>query len=171
MPKQTTVQLGGREYVIGEKTMGVALKWREKLRQSSVIRVFESLDGALAQLVAAVNGLGEGGTTGQINLAAGVSLATIAPTVVRGLLNSIDEVVELLFDYSVEMRADREWILEHAYDEEAIAAFIEVLKLAYPITALWGLVRGSRVQPTAMNLPSPNGGSGRRKPTARSKAR
>lgn len=168
MPKQVKVKLGGREYVVTEKVMGVAMKWREQLRQSSVMRLFESLDGALAQLVSAVEGNGEGGN---LNLIAGINLATIAPAIMRGLANSVDDVIALLFDYSVELQNDREWLNENAYDEEAIAAFIEVLKLAFPTTALWGLVRGSTGVPIATNLPSRNGASGTSKPTAKQKSR
>lgn len=168
MPKQTKVNLGGREYIVTEKTMGVTLKWREQLRQSSVMQLFESLDGALAQLVSAVEGKGEGGN---LNLIAGINLATVAPAIMRGLANSVDDVIELLFDYSPELAADREWLNDNAYDEEAIAAFIEVLKLNFPIMALWGLVGGSRVQPIVTNLPSRNGASGTNKPTAKQKSR
>lgn len=167
MPKQVKVKLGGKEYMLTEKTMGVTLLWREQLRQSSVMRLFESLDGALSQLVSAVNG----NEDGNLNVIAGINIATIAPAIVRGLTNCMDDVIELLFDYSVELQNDREWILEHAYDEEAIAAFIEVLKLAFPIMALWDMVAGSRVQPIATNLPSRNGASGTSKPTAKQKSR
>lgn len=168
MPKQVKVKLGGKEYMLTEKTMGVTLKWREALRQSSVMRLFESLDGALAQLVNAVEGSNSGGN---LNLIAGINIATIAPAIMRGLAGSVDGVIELLFDYSPELAADREWLNDNAYDEEAIAAFVEVLKLNFPIMALWGLVTGSRVQPIATNLPSRNGASGTSKPTAKQKSR
>jgi hypothetical protein len=169
MPKTSKVTLGGREYILTEKVMGVSQKWREKLRQSSVMRIFESLDGAMEQLVSAVNGMDEG--KGNLNIIAGINIATIAPAIVRGLTNSIDDVIDLLFDYAPEVGDDREWLAENAYNDELVMAFIEVLKLNFPILALWDLVRGPRVQATSTNLPSTNGATGTKKPSARSKIR
>lgn len=172
MPKTSKVKLGGREYILSEKVMGVSRAWREKLRESDVMKVFSSLDEALASLVNAVNGLGSNAGEGQVTLTAGLNIATVAPVIVRGLVNSIDEVIDLLFDYSPELKADEEWLLDNAYDEEAINAFIEVLKLNFPISALWGLVRGPKVLATSTNLPSLNGvGNGPQKNSARSKSR
>ena len=71
------------------------------------------------------------------------------PAVVQGLVGSVDEIAELLFVYDGKLAAERKWIEANAYDEEAVAAFIEVLKLTYPITALWGMVSGSRAQQTS----------------------
>lgn len=172
MPKTATVSMGGREYVISEKVMGVSAKWREALRQSSVMRVFESLDDALSQIVGAINDMGKDAQNGQINFAAGVSFAAVAPAILRGLSNSIDDIVALLYDYSPELKADADYLAENAYNEEAIEAFIEVLKLNFPIMAFWGLVRGSRAQATSTNLPAQNGaGGGTKRHSARSKAR
>jgi hypothetical protein len=171
MPKTSMVHLGGREYVLTEKVMGVSRKWREQLRQSSVMHIFQSLDEALNDLVNAVNAMGDEANEGRISFAGGIHLATIAPALVRGLTNSIDDIIALLFDYAPELEADREWIEENAYNEEVIAAFIEVLKLNFPITALWGLIRGPKVQAISTNLPSTNGARGTKKSMGRSKSR
>lgn len=173
MPKTSKVVLGDREYVLTEKVMGVSRAWRRKLRESSVMGIFESLDGALNELVAAVNGLGEEASDGRVNFKAGLTLATVAPAIVRGLANSIDDVIDLLFDYAPELKTDEAWLAENAYNEEFVTAFLEVLKLNFPIMALWSLVSaGSRAQPIATNSPSPNGdGHGRKKSLAHSKSR
>ena len=166
MPKTAKVTLGGREYILSEKVMGVTQRWREHLRQSGVMAIFQSLDQAVASVLSVVE-------TGVENLQAGdvISIARVLPIIVNGLSNSIDDVLALLYDYSPEMAADAEWLGENAYDSEAIAAFIEVLKLNFPIMALWNLL-GSRAQPTLTNLPSTNGaGRGTSKNTARSKSR
>ena len=167
MPKTSKVTLGGREYILTEKVMGISIKWLEKLRQSGVMRIFESLDGALSQLVEAVNGVSDG----NLSLVAGINMATIAPVVVRGLANSLDEVIDLLFEYAPEVKADEDWMHENAYNEELIMAFLEVLKLNFPIMALWGLVRGSRALPIATNSPSMNGAGGKKAPSVRQKSR
>lgn len=171
MPKQVKVKLGGREYVITEKVMGVALKWRETLRQTSVMQLFESLDGALASIAGSFGDIAEGDVDNRVKLVAGINIATIAPALMRGLANSMDDVILLLFDYSVELKNDREWLEANAYNDEIIRAFVEVLKLNFPIMALWELVVGSRVQPIATNLPTRNGASGTSKPTAKQKSR
>jgi hypothetical protein len=172
MPKTVDVTLGGRAYVLSEKTMGVTIKWREALRASSVMRMFDSLDDALAQIAADVAALTGGGDNAAAAGVAGIRLATVAPAILQGLTHSIDDVIGLLYDYSPELKADEEWLLENAYDSEAIAAFIEVLKLNFPIWELWRLVTGPRALATNTNLPSVNGaGNGRKRNTAPSKAR
>lgn len=171
MPKTAKVQFGEREYILTEKVMGVSIKWREKLRSSRVMRVFETLDGVLDQLVDAIERAGDGASNGQVRMVAGMNIATIAPALMQGLAHSVDEIIELLFDYTPELADDKEWILENAYNEEAILAFLEVLKLNFPIMALWGMVSGSRVQPTSTNLPSTNGVNGTKKHSARLKNR
>ncbi len=171
MPKQAKVHLGGREYIISEKVMGVSLKWREKLRASRAMAVFESLDGAIEQLVGIVGDMADAQVDGRMAMAAGISFAAVAPSIVRGLSWSIDEVIDLLLDYSPELQADHEWLLENAYNDELVGAFLEVLKLNFPITALWGLVSGSRAQATSTNLPSTNGAGGPKKVMGRQKTR
>lgn len=167
MPKTAKVYLGSREYIISEKVMGVTQKWREHLRHSSVMLIFQSLDEAVASVLGVVEGGIENIKAEQV-----IPIARILPIIVNGLSNSIDDVLDLLFDYSPELREDKEWLLENAYDSEAIEAFIVVVKLNFPIGALWNLIRGSRVQVTSTNLPSANGVThGTRKDSARSKSR
>jgi len=165
--KQVKVNLGGREYVLTEKVMGVTIKWRQAFNESGVMQVMRSLDNTIEIIVNVV----EGGVD-NIQMEQTIGLARLVPLVVNSLGESIDDVRRLLYDYAPEIAADHAYHLEHTYDTEVIAAFIEVLKLNFPITALWGLVRGSRAQPIATNLPSANGaGLGKSKPMARSKSR
>lgn len=167
MLKQATVVLGGRNYTVSQKVMGVHLRWRETLRQCSVYRIFESLDGALLQIQQSATQIGDDLSNGSINWAAGIHFAAIAPAVVHGLVNSIDEIHALVFDYSPEIKADKDWLMENAYDEEMIAVFVEILKLHFPILALWDLIRGPAAQATVTNLPSTNGAGGTKKNAAR----
>lgn len=167
MAKTAKVELGGREYILSEKVMGVTQKWREHLRRSSVMLIFQSLDDAVGAVLGAVEGGIENIKAEQV-----IPIARILPMIVNGLSNSIDDILELLFDYSPELADDKEWLLENAYDSEAIEAFIVVLKLNFPIGALWSLIRGPRVQAISTNLPSANGaGRGTKKDTARAKHR
>lgn len=171
MPKQVTVKLGGREYTIAEKPMGVNGAWRKKLRATSVMQLFESLDGLVDDLVVAIadvrreSSAGENGDSVEgFRFDIGKMFAVLRnlPTLVNGLASSVDDIIDLLFDYEPKLRTERKWLEENAYDEEVIAAFIEVLKLTFPIMALWGLLstNGSRAQQTATNSHSQNGASG-----------
>jgi len=160
MPKRTTVKMGEREYVVIEKVMSQSSRWRDKLRKSSVMLIVESLDDVISQVVAVGSLLTSGAKLSDVDFEPIIRSMRIVPIFVQGLSNSIEEVIELLFDYCPEMAADREWIEENAYDEEAIAAFLEVLKFCFPIMALWDMVRGSRVQQTSTKSPSTNGISG-----------
>ncbi len=150
MPKQTEITMGGRPYVAREQPMGETRKWRLRLRESGVMRAMQTLDMDQADSLK--------GHDAQTLMA--YSMMRMLPSVSDGLANSVDEVIDLLFAYVPELRADEEWLLENAYDEEAIVAFIEVLKLNFPISALWETVSGSRVQPIPMKSPARNGASG-----------
>lgn len=149
--------------------MGAAATWRETLRKSRAMLIFESLDTAMIQLVAVADGAQESGW-GNVDLNQVVSVAKVLPVIANGLANSVDEVEELLFNYAPELLADREWIEENAYDTEAIAAFVEVLKLCFPILGILALINGPKVPPTATNSPSRNGGSGQSSIKHRTKA-
>jgi len=154
--------------------MGAAGKWRERLRQSKAMQIFESLDTAMIQLVAVGDSVtdesGKLTSWGNVNVAEVVGVAKVLPVIVNGLASSVDEIEAMLFDYSPELDADREWILENAYDTEAISAFVEVLKLCFPILAAWGLVRGPQAARTVQNSPSRNGASGQKAPSHRKTA-
>jgi hypothetical protein len=160
MPKRATVKMGEREYVITEKVMAQSAQWRDKLRKSSVMLIFESLDNVISQVVSVGSLLTSGKKISDIDFEPVIRSLRIVPIFVQGLSNSIEEVIALVFDYCPEMAKDRKWIEENAYDEDAIVAFVEILKFCFPIMALWDTVRGSRVQQTSTKSPSVNGTSG-----------
>lgn len=174
MPKQVTVTLGGREYVLQEKHAGPHQVWRDRLDDSNVMKIFKSLDGAMAQLVAAGDAIQEAWTKARVSgteesegdgnsdlpLNKFIDVIRILPIVVIGVSGSMKEIHNLLFDYDGKLAADRKWILANAYDSEIVAAFMEILILANPTMALWGLITGRRAHSTQSNLPSTNGASG-----------
>lgn len=161
MPKKTNVVFAGRNFTLTEKPMGVAAIWRDHLRKSKVMQIFESLDTAMIQLVKVADGVNEGGWA-NVDLNQVISIAKILPVIVNGLTNSIDDIADLLFAFSPELAEDKEWILEHAYDTEAVTAFMEVLKLAFPFMGLWALVSGPVAARTPTSLPLPSGMNGHR---------
>lgn len=166
MPKTAKVLFAGRAYAISEKNMGAASAWRAHLNASQTMRIFKSLDGAMAQLVAAMDSVvtDEDGQRdwGSVNLSSVINVAELLPVIVNGLSHSIDEIIEMVFDYSPELQADREWIEQNAATSEAVTAFIEVLKLNFPFLEVLALLRGPKEQPTSSNLPTVNGASGRK---------
>lgn len=159
MAMQTVVTLGGKEYTIRQKSKGGTRAWREKLRQSLSVQVFTVLDEItksikkIAQDVA-TSGLANADYTQMFNLAG------IIPAIYHGLTQAPDEIWALLYEYSPEIAEDNEHLDEHAFDEEAVYAFAEVLKFAFPISALWDTVTGRRAHGTTQNSPLANGGSG-----------
>jgi hypothetical protein len=166
MPKTSKVTVGGREYIVSEKYAGIAEKWRKHLRESSVYRTFLSIDGAIEQITYIID-------EGLDNLKANrvTALAQTVPLVVMALVDSMDEINSLIFDYIPEMEADHDWIMENAYNSELVDVFVEVLKINFPILGALELIRGLRAPGISTNLPSTNGVIGTKRPTARSKSR
>jgi hypothetical protein len=58
------------------------------------------------------------------------------------ILAAPDRITAMLFDYSPVLAADRARIEAEVYESELIAAFVEVLKLAYPFGELLSLANG-----------------------------
>lgn len=166
MPKVVKYKMGGREYPISEKVSGIAEVWRKMLRESSVFVTFQSLDAIVEQIVSTIEEGVENLEPWRV-----IAVARILPSIVNSLATSMDEIKALVLDYVPEMRADIEWIGENAYDSEIVGAFIEVLKINFPIMDALALMRGSRASGTATNLPSTNGAGGTKKNMARSKVR
>jgi hypothetical protein len=118
------VTLGGQSYTLPVLSIRKARAFRAKI------------DGPVGTLVAALQAAPR---TEVSDLAAvGGLLGAVQET----LLGSVDLVVELLFAYSDELAADRERIEAEATDEEALAAFVEVMRLVYPFAGLVSLVTG-----------------------------
>lgn len=123
--RTVTVELGGQRYSIQPLPMAKARQWRAALEQpfGALVAVLES-----AERIELTN---LGSIAGVVQAFAGV------------LLGSVDILMDLLFAYAPELAKERERIEAEAYDEEALVAFVEVLKLAYPFGILRGAVSGS----------------------------
>lgn len=176
MSKQITVVLGGREYVLQEKHAGPHREWRDRLDNCNTMKIFKSLDGAMAQLVAAGDAIQEAWTKASargadesedkgneeddgLPLNAIIDLIRILPTVVLGVSGSMNEIQDLLFAYDGKLTTERKWILANAYDSEIVDAFWEIVILVNPTMALWGRVTGRKAHGTQSNSPSVNGAS------------
>lgn len=122
--KTVTVTLGERSYEIRPLPIRKAREIREKFTAP-----FEQAIAALDQVP-------------QTDINDVQSLGKIALSLKDVLLGSVDLVLEILFAYSPELAADRERIEAEAYDDEAIAAFVEVVKMLYPFGGLANALSG-----------------------------
>jgi hypothetical protein len=145
-----TVTLGDKDYEITEAPILRSRTWRE--------RFYQTIAPLLEQL---------GGVKGA-EFETPEDLLQLLPLAEQIVVNALTEVVDLLLLYSPELEADRDYILNHATERQAIRAFQEVLKLAIPfeidrlIARNPGLLRAM----TSSNSPSPNGDGGSKTPSA-----
>ncbi len=149
MPRSKQIVLGGKEYSIQQLPMRANREFRDRLA-APVEELMNLLDGNKDLEIGSVSDL-----AGMIGLAKNL------------LLGSMDILLEALFAYSPELRADRDRIEADAYDDEAMEALAAVMALAYPLMrAVTALRGGLPVTPMSTNSPLPNGDAGTKQPTA-----
>lgn len=139
------VVLGERKYTVKALPVGASKRWREAFAQE-----IEGLLGAVQYAGEAMSKqIGSGGELGQLVAGLGGALASsVGPT----LLGAPDRMLLMVYAYAPQIGADHEYIEEQAYDEQVMAAFVEVVKLAYPFGGLLALVRtGQASQATKKN--------------------
>lgn len=120
--KTVTVRIADRDYEITALTIKPTKAWQLKA-QTPVNNLFgavETLQGV------------ELNDVGQL-----VGLAREVATVVMGMT---DIVLDLVCDYAPNIAADRAYIEDNGYNEEVMSAFLEVLKMVYPLAALTKLL-------------------------------
>ena len=127
------VTLGGRSYAIQQRPIRAAREWREKL------------GSLLGQIVSVLQ------NTGSIDLTKAADLAQLAGVLRDVVIRAPDIAWDLLCEYSSEIAADRDRIEEESYDDEIMAALLEVLKLAYPFGGLGQLMGGRAAAPMSKN--------------------
>ena len=126
--KTITVPLGGKSYEVQALPIRKARAWRKKFAEpfNLIVGTLEALPG--------------------VEITKPEDLALLVRSLSEVLLGSVDTLVDMLFDFSPALAADKDYILDHATDDEAVRAFVEVLKLAYPLVELVGVIRNA-VQP------------------------
>jgi len=143
MQANAKVTLGGVEYELRPLTMRPAAAFRAQIGERM---------GTL------VDGLGKLERT---ELDQFDQMAGLVRLVGQAALGSVDQIAEWLFEYSPELASDRERIEAEAYDDEIIAAFVEVLKQLFPFGSLAKSLTGLAGQAISTNSRSVNGGAGR----------
>jgi hypothetical protein len=128
--KTITVTLGDKPYEVQSLPIRKARAWRKKFAEP-----FNLIVGTLEAMP-------------NVEITKPEDLGLIVRSLSEVLLGSVDMLVDMLFDFSPALAADRENILDRATDDEAVRAFVEVLKLAYPLVELVGVIKNV-LQPTA----------------------
>lgn len=154
---QAMIVLGERSYTIGELPLRRATAWRQRLSE---------MFGGAAKLVTDLP------NTNIDNMQDVVGLVGV----LKGMLvDSVDLALEMLLDYSTELRADEEYILDNAYPSQVLDGFWEAMKLAFPFGQLVGRAAsvvttmdqlGQQGRTISKNSPAPNGVSGQKSSTA-----
>lgn len=142
--KSTTIELGGKEYVVTELPSRANAAWRKQF-QGKLAPILELL-GIVpeAELPTTVAELEEGRP--------GLALAVTAiRNAAQVALSSVDDVLEMTFAYSPALAKERKRIQEEAYDSEIVEAFTAILGLAFPFGALATPLR----RLTANGVPTP----------------
>lgn len=151
MARNKTVTLANKEYAISQLPMRANKEWRDKLGDP------------INKIVALLQNYKD------LEIETGADVVGLVVVVKDVLLGGVDMIMDMLFAYSPVLASDRERIENEAYDDEAITAFAEVLKLAYPLELLLTAWNGPSATPTLQNSPSTNGKFGTRQ-TERQKA-
>jgi len=117
-PDLVTVTLGGTDFEIQRANIKRSREWRQKFGEplQVIIGVLQQADNIQIDSMAGAAGLLE--QVGSL------------------LLNSVDLLIEALFDYSPALQAEREWIEDNATDLEAMNALWEVIQIVYPFGSL-----------------------------------
>lgn len=128
MPRTTTVTLGGKAYTVQELPIRASRRWRERASAPlhELVGTLEGVDATLTATIRDADDMAEAARHVVGVLRSGTSVLTA----------SVDTMLDLLFAYSPALAEDRERIEEEAYTSEAVEAFTEVLKLAFPLSAM-----------------------------------
>ena len=116
--RSATVTLGGVQHTISELPSRRAAAWRKQVQEKL---------GDVAKLVESAP---------ETDISNSAALAGLVRNVGSLVVGSTDIVIELLYEYAPALRESD----EDFYDSELIAAFVEVVKLAYPFGQLAGLL-------------------------------
>lgn len=155
--RSTVVTLGGKDYTVEQLTIGANREWRKK---------FDEPINRLLTATQAVGDLAAVEFEDTKDLLKGIGLALVqhADSIIRVLLESPDLLLQGVYEYAPAVKAESKRIEETAYDDEIGAAFVEVVKLAFPFGSLLNLAKlGQQTAGTSQNSPEANGEPGRKK--------
>lgn len=142
------VQMGDRTFRIDRLKTRASDEWRDKLGASGLwAKVLEGIKQVLPVV--------RNGENVQMSEIADL-LPQVLPTIQEMLLGGMREMRGLLFNYAASLRDEEEWVLNNAYDEQIVAAFVEVVQLAFPFGRVLSYLSGLSQRPTKPNSSTPN---------------
>ena len=119
-----TVTLAGKEYQIQPLP----------IRKARAVR--SRISGPVEKAIQAIRGIP------QVELNDMQAISELLDAAKLILADSLDLCLEIMFEFSPELAADRERIESEAFDDEALTAFVEVVKLLYPFGGLLKQLNG-----------------------------
>jgi hypothetical protein len=130
--KQTTITLAEKQYTIKELPSRKNAEWKQLLLDKLV--PLEKLGGMVKEVKLPEN-------MTEFNELGGDGLIDVLKQVGHVVLNSFDDVRDLVISYSPELEKNREWLEYNAYDSEYLQALIEVVKVALPFGEIRGVMQ------------------------------
>jgi hypothetical protein len=146
MARTVTIKLGDEDAELRQRKTRESSAWRKSLEAPA-----REIIGRFTRII----------DWQSVDLADGDGVSALASAAIPLLTDSLDTIRELVAGYAPELK-DR---LDDAYDDEVVATFVEVLRLAFPLAGLAGTVGllrspGSTMPATPPSSPSANGVSG-----------
>lgn len=134
-----SITFGDRNYTVPQAPIGRAKAWRKQLKKP-LNEILALISGDLLNT--------------ELNSAADV--VGLAEKMIPVLMDAPETVLELLLGYAPTLKADKAYIEEHGYDEQVVDAFLQVLKVAFPLARLTELL-GPMNLATSPSSPEPSG--------------
>jgi hypothetical protein len=112
------IVLGGKEFEIAPANLRKSKAWRDRFA-TPILEKLESVGGIAS-----------------IKLDDSNDLLKAIKSIGIMLLEGMDTVVDATIAYSDRLSTEKEWILDHATDQEAIDALITILGMAFPFGSI-----------------------------------
>ena len=163
--RSVVVELGDQEFTIKQLPTRPATAWRKKLVETDLVQEIKNI--VTSQTISKMFQSRKAGQERGEMMISNMELSPELLNSVQQHLNDAPDVIfDLLYAYSPTLRMSRDYIDEHAYDDQLIAALVEVLKLVFPLGQLKAVFRGLTGSTTSRSLSSPNTESGTTIPTS-----
>lgn len=122
MNRTIAMTFGDRVYDVPMAPIKRAKAWRAQLRAP-----IDSLMGVLS-------------TDLTVELSAITDVVTLVNKVLPALLDAPETLLTLLYAYAPLLEDDKEFIESEGYDDQIVAGFLAVIKAAFPLDRLTGLL-------------------------------
>ena len=123
-----TVTIAEKQYELKELPARKATIWRKTLTDQY---------GTLLQEIMSVMNTDYDSVEGR------AIIGKLVGNAVFKLGGSIEDIRELVFNYIPALQEDRDYALDNGLDSEFLAAFVQVIKLAYPFGGIAQMVTGA----------------------------